>query len=152
MAKVWFFWNFWIPLEKEILIPKIPEIPGIFRLRFFWVKNPGFGIWDLGSYLHKILIAKFRYINSKFLIQYAIFVLLALFIYLIPDRDWDLARKIQIESYLLNEVLNSNIDEERITFFTHNSLSILRNLNSVKYWDPGLRKGQGGHSRGWRKK
>ena len=40
--------------------------------------------------------------------------MLAFFIYAIPDRDWDLARKIQIESYLLNEVLNSNIDEEKV--------------------------------------
>ena len=40
--------------------------------------------------------------------------MLAFFIYAIPDRDWDLARKIQIESYLLNEVLNSNIDKEKV--------------------------------------
>ena len=35
-------------------------------------------------------------------------------IYLIPDRDWDLERKIEIEKYLLNEVMNSNIDETKV--------------------------------------
>ena len=37
-----------------------------------------------------------------------------MFIYIIPDRDWDLERKIKIEQYLLNEVMNSNIDEEKV--------------------------------------
>ena len=51
--------------------------------------------------------------------QFVIFFLVASFIYLIPDRDWDLERKIKIEQYLLNEVMNSNIDQKDVEEAIH---------------------------------
>ena len=35
-------------------------------------------------------------------------------IYLIPDRAWQLEEKIKIEQFLIKEVLNLNIDEEKV--------------------------------------
>ena len=40
--------------------------------------------------------------------------MVGLFIYVIPDRDWELEQKIKIEQYLLNEVMNSNIVESDV--------------------------------------
>ena len=34
--------------------------------------------------------------------------------WIIPDRPWQLEQKIKIENYLIREVLNLNIDEQKV--------------------------------------
>ena len=47
-------------------------------------------------------------------IKYTLYLLVSIFVYVIPDRAWQLEEKIKIEKYLITEVLNLNIDEQKV--------------------------------------
>ena len=52
-------------------------------------------------------------LHNKWL-KYVVYCLVYTTTWIIPDRPWQLEQKIKIENYLIREVLNLNIDEQKV--------------------------------------
>ena len=57
--------------------------------------------------------------------------------WIIPDRPWQLEQKIKIENYLIREVLNLNIDEQKVEEAQEAVDDEVRSSSSVKTVDIG---------------